>query len=130
MIVAGVYTGVVNIRCNIQQFNLTVENPRGHKNKINNKGFIMVNKDTPEFDFFQRLENIEARISKEFTDEDIALLATYSLSIAFMSCCSQFPDIARKMKDRMLGKLKTFGLSKSLLDEVEENLNSICDIYD
>lgn len=86
--------------------------------------------DTPEWDFFKRIENLELRTKGKLTLADASMLGCLSFELAFIAEVSHFPQNARKYKDILIGRLRQWGFNKELLDGIETDLLKMCDEVD
>ena len=82
--------------------------------------------ETPEFDLFKRIENLEEKFEGELTVKDAFILGAIGFEIAYAALSFQSPQNARKFKDEFLGRVKQAGLSHKWLDILQEDLLSVC----
>lgn len=82
--------------------------------------------ETPEFDLFKRVENLEDKFKGELTVKDAFILGAIGFEIAYAALSFQSPQNARKFKDEFLGRLNQAGLSHKWLDILQEDLLNVC----
>lgn len=99
-------------------------------------------KKIPEFFIFDRVDELE-KISLELlektesvepelkktnaTAKDGLFIAVFAYTYAFISIVNQYPHLARKLKDNMLGHLKNVGLSAEGIEMVGKVMTVVCD---
>jgi hypothetical protein len=83
--------------------------------------------EVPEFDLFKRIENLEQRTKGELTIRDASMLGLLSLESAYLAMSLHAPQLARKYKDNLLGKLKKMGFNKQWLDLLEADFLDLCE---
>ena len=86
--------------------------------------------ETPEFDLFKRIENLEKRTGGQLTIRDISILSLLGFEMAYTAMSMHAPQYARKYKDNFLGKLKEFGFNKQWLDILEEDFLNLCEGFE
>lgn len=83
--------------------------------------------ETPEFDLFKRIENLEGKFEGELTVKDALILGGIGFEIAYAAFSFQFPQNARKFKDQFLARVKEAGLSHKWLELLQGDLLNVCD---
>lgn len=86
--------------------------------------------ESPEFDTFKRIEDLEEHFKGTPAEKDSIILAVAGLETAFISASMQAPAYARQYKDQLLASLKQVGLSSKWYDAIQEDLLAMCDHLD
>ena len=82
---------------------------------------------TPEWQFFNRIEELESLKPKA---EDSFILAANALLLAFVALVKHHPKAARKLKDSVIAHLEETNLSRELLKELGHVLTIVCDEFE
>jgi hypothetical protein len=83
--------------------------------------------ETPEFDTFKKIEDLEEHFKGTPAQKDALILAVAGLETAFISASMQSPAYARQYKDQLLASLKQVGLSNKWFDAIQSDLTAMCD---
>jgi L-ribulose-5-phosphate 3-epimerase UlaE len=83
--------------------------------------------ETPEFDTFKRIEDLEEHFKGTPAQKDALILAIAGLETAFITASLQSPTYARQYKDQLLATLKQVGLSSKWFNAVDSDLTAMCD---
>ncbi|MFY9815042.1 MAG: hypothetical protein WCF70_07710 [Dehalococcoidales bacterium] len=83
--------------------------------------------ETPEFDTFKKIEDLEEHFKGTPAQKDALILAVAGLETAFITASLQSPTYARQYKDQLLGTLKQVGLSSKWFDAISSDLTAMCD---
>ena len=83
--------------------------------------------ETPEFDTFKKIEDLEEHFKGTPAQKDALILAVAGLETAFISASMQSPTYARQYKDQLLASLKQVGLSNKWFDAIQSDLTAMCD---
>ena len=86
--------------------------------------------ETPEFDTFKRIEDLEENFKGTPAQKDALILAIAGLKTAFITASLQSPTYARQYKDQLLTTLKQVGLSSKWFGAIETDLLAMCDHLD
>ena len=86
--------------------------------------------ETPEFDTFKKIEDLEEHFKGTPAEKDALILAVASLETAFITASMQAPTYARQYKDQLLASLKQVGLSSKWYDAIQADLLAMCDHLD
>jgi hypothetical protein len=83
---------------------------------------------TPKWEFFERLEKLEPKLERlEPQVDDIAKIGVVTFRLVFISLLRENPDYARKIKDIVVKMLKEVGLRRSVEEEIEGYMLSMCE---
>ena len=86
---------------------------------------------TEEFEFFKRIEDLEkttkALEATEATARENRALLVVTFWLASAALLTQAPKLAREGKDIIISKLKDLGLSRQLLDILEDYMLKVCE---
>ena len=84
--------------------------------------------ETPKWQFFERIEKMEPKLEKlEPKVDDIGKLTTVMFRLLFMSLVVENRGMsARRIKDTVVRMLKYEGISRDVLDEMEDYMEGIC----
>ena len=91
--------------------------------------------ETPKWGFFDRIEKLEPKVAKlepkvaklEPKVEDVYKMGMVSFRLAFLSWVDDRPAYARKIKDIVGKMLKEVGLRRSVAEEIEDYMLSVCE---
>jgi hypothetical protein len=86
--------------------------------------------ETPEFDTFKKIEDLEEHFKGTPAQKDAIILAVAGLETAFITASMQAPTYARQYKDQLLASLKQVGLSNKWYDAIQADLLAMCDHLD
>jgi hypothetical protein len=86
--------------------------------------------ETPEFDTFKSIEDLEEKFKGSPAQKDALILGIAGLEIAFITAGLQSPTYARQYKDQLLATLKQVGLSSKWFDAIQADLVAMCDHLD
>jgi hypothetical protein len=86
--------------------------------------------ETPEFDTFKRIEDLEEHFKGTRGEKDALILGIAGLETAFITASMQAPTYARQYKDQLLMSLKQVGLSNKWYDAIQADLGAMCDHLD
>lgn len=87
--------------------------------------------ETPEWDLFKRLEELEPEIEKLKPEVDTATkVSVASFLVLFMYMAIQRPDNVRGLKDLMVGVLKDTHLRRDDVEVFERLLLKVCDVIE
>jgi len=87
-----------------------------------------------EFEFFKRIEDLE-EITKgleatEATARENRVLLVVTFLLTFVALLTHSPKSTREAKDIIMSMLKDLGLSRQLLDVLEENMLKRCERFE
>lgn len=77
--------------------------------------------ETPEFDLFKRIEDLEAKTESPFKLHDAFVIGWAALEFTYLTMCFETPMNPGKYKDIILEHLKKNGLNPKLLEGLEMN---------
>lgn len=83
--------------------------------------------ETPEFDTFKKIEDLEEHFKGTSEQKDAIILAVAGLETAFITASIQSPTYTRRYKDQLLASLKQAGLSSKWYSAIQEDLTAMCD---
>ena len=83
--------------------------------------------EVPEFDLFERIENLEQRAKGELTVREASIVGLLGLETAYLAMSLHAPKLARKYKDDLLGKLKKMDFNEQWLALLEEDFLNLCE---
>ena len=86
--------------------------------------------ETPEFDTFKRIEDLEEHFKGTPAQKDALILGIAGLEIAFITASIQSPAYARQYRDQLLATLKQVGLSNKWYDAIAVDLLAMCEHLD
>lgn len=91
--------------------------------------------ETPKWEFFERIEKLEPKVKKlepkvaklEPKVDDVYKMAVVTFRLGFLSWIADKPGYARKIKDVVAKMLKEVGLRRSVSEQIEDYMLSMCE---
>jgi len=86
--------------------------------------------ETPEFDTFKKIEDLEEHFKGTRAQKDALNPSIAGLKTSFITARLQTPGYAKEWQGPILASLKQGGLSNKWYDAVESDLTAMCDHLD